>query len=360
MRIATLCSATLQTFLAEAADRAGLECEFVALDPSLTENPAPAHWDLCVLESDSDQGASHKHLRALLELDPEIDILVLVPDARTAKSFWQMGVRDVATQNPAELELALARFVANRARYRLNPSERWLIETQRCRLMAAVAPSVSHEVNNPLAAIINYAALLQRQADTQISEIGTVIRTQSQAISATIQNMAAFARLEGDDHPPAIVQATWKEVTALMRPRFMRSQIELKESFAEDLPAVVIGRTELQQVLLNMVLNGLTSLNNRYPGPHPDKVLEVCGDLHKSETGNFVRISVRDSGHGLSQQQCERAFEWRVSSGQNGDRSQLGLYASRALVRARGGQMSIESLADGYLRIHADLLTASS
>jgi signal transduction histidine kinase len=112
----------------------------------------------------------------------------------------------------------------------------------------------------------------------------------------------------------------------------------LSTDLSEDLSPVLGDRIQLQQVLLNLVMNGIEAMSSV---PEDERRLSICARSHLEEGEQFVLMAVQDSGIGLRPEQVPRLFETFYTTKVNG--MGMGLAISRSIVQALGGRLRVVS-----------------
>src|SRR5690606_5244780 len=111
----------------------------------------------------------------------------------------------------------------------------------------------------------------------------------------------------------------------------------------------------LQQVLMNLIINSLHALDEKYPQADPDKVLEIHAHPIDFAGRPFLRLTVADRGCGIKPAHVERLFDPFFTTKGRDKGTGLGLSVSDGIVREHGGQIAIESEEGRYARFHVDL-----
>jgi signal transduction histidine kinase len=125
------------------------------------------------------------------------------------------------------------------------------------------------------------------------------------------------------------------EILPLLQAELVRREAKLETELADGLPAVEMDRVQIQQLLMNLMVNALDAMNAVTDRPH---VLRIRTAAQESEA---VRVSVRDSGIGLSPEQMDRLFDAFYST--KADGMGMGLSISRSIAEAHGGRLWAES-----------------
>jgi signal transduction histidine kinase len=131
------------------------------------------------------------------------------------------------------------------------------------------------------------------------------------------------------------------EILPLVRYELNKRRIVLKTVLSDNLSPVVGDRIQLQQVLLNLVINGMEAMHQI---PEDRRYLSIEAESHVSEEKSFVLITVTDSGVGLKAEDLPRLFETFYTTKAEG--MGMGLAISRSIVEAHGGRLWAATNAD--------------
>ena len=215
----------------------------------------------------------------------------------------------------------------------------------RVSVMGQLASALAHEINQPLGAILRNAeaaALFMQDPSPDLAEISAIvedIRKDDQRAGAVIDRMRALLRHQQVEMVPVDVGQMLGDVATLLRPDAAARHVKFSLDVPEGLTAVRGDRVQLQQVLLNLVLNGMDALEG------------VAGEearvsvTARRETADTVEISVRDTGRGVPADQLERIFEPFFSTKSKG--IGMGLSISRSIIETHRGRLWAENNADG-------------
>ena len=212
-----------------------------------------------------------------------------------------------------------------------------LWHVSRLALVGEMASGISHELNQPLAAIANYAQACQRllaRPDADLEEIrGALREIGSQAMRAgdIIRRLRSLANHREGAREPTDVNLLIRELTELVQADARRHDVQYLLDLETGLPHVEVNRTQIQQVILNLVRNALEALAEA-PGERRELRLRT----RRADDG--LEISVCDSGPGLSPAVLPRLFEPFCTSKPAG--TGLGLAISRTLVGRHQGTLS--------------------
>jgi PAS domain S-box-containing protein len=212
----------------------------------------------------------------------------------------------------------------------------------RVSMMGQLASALAHEINQPLGAILRNAEaaeLFLQHASPDLDEIRAIladIRQDDLRAGAVIDRMRGMLKRHRLDRQSLEVGDLVGDVVALVRVDAAARQMMLQVDLPGGLPPVRGDRVHIQQVLLNLVLNGMDALTGTSP-PHDRRVRVTA----RRDAAQAVEITVGDSGHGIPADALERVFEPFFSTKANG--MGMGLSISRMIVEAHGGRLWAEN-----------------
>jgi PAS domain S-box-containing protein len=201
----------------------------------------------------------------------------------------------------------------------------------------AMAASMAHELNQPLASIVTSGNAGLRWLDRpepNLEEVRSAfvrIVNEGQRAAHIIAGIRAMFRKASGDRSAVAVSELICEVVSTSLGELKSRRVSLSLELLDDLSPVQADRVQLQQVLLNLFTNAIDSMTSVTDRPH---VLRVRSERLE----DWVLISVQDSGTGINHDQAERMFEEFFTTKPNG--IGLGLPICRSIVEAHGGRMS--------------------
>jgi signal transduction histidine kinase len=220
----------------------------------------------------------------------------------------------------------------------LREAQSELARVTRLTTMGEMAASIAHEVNQPLAGIVTNAnaSLRWLAGDSpNLAEareaIRRIIRDGSRAGDVTKRIRALFTKTRAPKERLDINEAIG-EVVVLTESEMRRNRVKLQMELAADLPPIMGDRVQLQQVVLNLILNGIEAM-----GTVEDHPRELAIRTQRGEGDEEVCVAVQDSGIGLDPQSRERVFDAFHST--KADGLGLGLSISRSIVEGHGGRL---------------------
>jgi signal transduction histidine kinase len=209
--------------------------------------------------------------------------------------------------------------------------------------LVEVTASLAHELNQPLAAIVNNAnvvlGLMPGETSTpdDLRDALADIVNDAYRASTIIERVRALAKRSLPEQVPVRLPDVVDDVLALVAEDSNTRRVTIRREVPTDLPAVVGDRVQLQQVLLNLVVNGMDAMSSVYARA---RKIEITGRVDAQDGHPAVRISVQDCGVGLSPEQADRLFEAFYTTKAHG--MGLGLSISRSIIAAHGGQLWAE------------------
>jgi C4-dicarboxylate-specific signal transduction histidine kinase len=237
---------------------------------------------------------------------------------------------------------AIGRDVTDRKR--AEEADRKLANASRLTLLGELAASIAHEINQPLGAILSNteaAQMLLDSGDGHVSEIRGIladIHRDDLRASQVIQRVRSLLQNRPSTFQPLDVNDVAREIARFVAPSARRREVDLELDLADSLPAIRGDSIELQQVLLNLALNGMEAMAGI---PEDLRRLTI---RTRPNGGRMLEVEVVDTGHGIPADLQPRLFQSFVTTRKNG--LGLGLSLSRSIVESHGGTISAENNPD--------------
>ncbi len=230
-----------------------------------------------------------------------------------------------------------------RAEDALRTAEAELAHVTRVTTLGEVTASFAHEVNQPLAAIVNNASACLALLPDDRPDLDEVrmaladITSDAERASAIIERVRALAMRSPAEKIPLRVEDVVNDVVALTATESAARRMTIRAEMAADLPLVLGDRVQLQQVVLNLVVNGMDAMTTV---DEQERRLKIRGSRDVQD-GNFgVTISVQDQGIGLNGAEMGRLFEAFYTTKAHG--MGMGLAISRSIIEMHGGRLWAE------------------
>lgn len=220
----------------------------------------------------------------------------------------------------------------------LQQMEEQLFQAQRLSSVGALASSITHEFNNILTTVINYAKMGLRHSDeTTRTKAFDRILNASQRASRITTGMLAYARNNSDRQEPADLKKLLDDVMVLVQKDLQMHRIGIDL----DAPSSVwakVNSSQIQQILMNLIVNARQAMSEQ------GRLRLVVRD---NPADGWAEISVGDTGCGISQEQLQHIFEAFYTTKKADGRGQggtgLGLSLCRKIVEAHNGRIRVES-----------------
>lgn len=216
-----------------------------------------------------------------------------------------------------------------------------LAHVSRVSTMGELAASVAHELNQPLGAILanaEAAELFLQHNPPALSELRATladIRKDDERASEVIRRMRALLRKHELDLQPIEINSLVEEVLQLVSGEAALRQVVLAADLQPFRPKISGDRVHLQQVLLNLILNGMDAMNGQPTGRRQISVRSRVDD------DGLVELAVEDSGHGIEPDKMPRLFEPFYTTKPNG--MGMGLSIARTIIKAHNGRIWAEN-----------------
>jgi len=229
-----------------------------------------------------------------------------------------------------------------RAEAALQKAHAALMHVTRVTTVGEVTASFAHELNQPLAAIVNNAnaCLSLTEGRRELEEVRAALAdivSDAERASCIIERVRALTKHSMPERVHLRLTDVVDDVIALAAAESAAQRVAIRTDVAADLPIVVGDRVQLQQVLLNLVVNAMDAMASV---DEAERRLEIRGRLDTEGGRPAVTISVEDRGIGLHPEQTRRVFDAFYTTKPHG--MGLGLAISRAIVQAHGGRLWAE------------------
>lgn len=225
-----------------------------------------------------------------------------------------------------------------RAEHQLEQAHAELARIMRVTAMGELVASITHELNQPLTAMLANSHACRRWLSCSppnlqegIASMQAVVRDSQRAADVVLrlrQFMHRDESLQESLELPALVE----EVLGYVRDSLVMQNITLETALPDGLPRVMANRTQLQQVVLNLILNAIEAIQAAAP-----KVPRLALRIGLDHAAQTMQLDVEDNGCGISPAQAERIFEPFYTTKHHG--IGMGLAICRTIMQAHGGQL---------------------
>jgi len=215
-----------------------------------------------------------------------------------------------------------------------------LIQAQKMEAIGQLVSGVAHELNNPLAAIIAFSQLIR--SDPRLPEDlrhdADLLVQEADRTRRIVQNLLDFARQRPPERHLTSLRSLVTSIVDLQSYLINSSQVDVQIQIPDDAPLVPLDRAQMQQVLLNLTLNGIQSIRSGGTGGR----LSIRAEFDRAAHLPLARLRISDDGPGVAPEHRDRLFMPFFTTREPGEGTGLGLAVSFGIISAHGGQLRHE------------------
>lgn len=262
-------------------------------------------------------------------------ILLAVSFYFLSRRAWSQSM--TFQRESAELRILNARLqreIAQREKVQkdLAVAEQTLAQSSKLAALGEMSAAVSHELNQPLAAMKTYLAgarlLLQRRRPEEALSSFQRIDDLIERMGAITRQLKSYARKGGEAFEPVDMRASLSSALSMMEPQLKARVVQITRSVPREPVMVMADRIRLEQVIINLLRNALDATKD-VADPRIDLTVSMDETVH---------LSVRDNGHGITD--LENLFEPFYTTKKPGEGVGLGLAISSGIVTDLGGRLT--------------------
>jgi C4-dicarboxylate-specific signal transduction histidine kinase len=259
-------------------------------------------------------------------------------------SELELKVQD-RTAELAEANRELRNEIKERqhAQEALQKAQAELAHVSRLMTLGELTASISHEVNQPIAAVVTNGQVCLRllaletpRPDDLRTTVERIVRDANRA-SEVIQRIRALAKRSQPQMTSLNLNDVIREATLLVQREVLSHGVSLRTELSSALPPVLGDRIQLQQVIINLLINGVEAM-----APITDRPRDLL--IQSQREAAEVHVVVRDSGIGIDSESAEQLFNAFFTTKPSG--MGMGLSISRSIIRAHGGKLWASPNAD--------------
>jgi PAS domain S-box-containing protein len=224
-----------------------------------------------------------------------------------------------------------------RAEEALREAQAELAHVTRVTTLGELTSSIAHEVNQPLAAVVNNASACLRWLAGQAPNLeearqsAALIIADGHRAGEIISRIRALAKKAPPQKDCVNINETILEIIALARSEVHRNRVSTQTQLSSDVPLILGDRIQLQQVILNLIINAIEAMSEISEGPRELQVVT------RKDESQGVLVTVRDSGPGLDPDSLGHLFTAFYTTKPQG--MGMGLAISRSIIEAHGGRL---------------------
>jgi two-component system NtrC family sensor kinase len=221
-----------------------------------------------------------------------------------------------------------------------------LRHTERLATLGRLSSGIAHELGTPLNVVSGRAKLIISEdlKKEDITECSRIIKEQAERMTKLIRQLLDFARRRTPQKSPVDLKNLSGQVLKMLKPAAEKQKVILELLKYDDIPLVSIDQFQFQQVLINLVMNGIQAMPD---GGHLKIELLMKYACHPTLSSgrekNYVAINIKDEGTGISEDNINRLFEPFFTTKNVGEGTGLGLSIAYGIVREHGGWIDVKS-----------------
>ncbi|MBI5932655.1 MAG: cache domain-containing protein [Chloroflexi bacterium] len=215
-------------------------------------------------------------------------------------------------------------------------TKRKIMESERLAIVGQLAANVAHELNNPLQGIVTYSSLLLEKdsCDEPSRQNLEKISIQANRCREIIRGLLDFSRQKKPQKTLTNINALLQRCVSLVENQAVFHNIAIRQNLDESMPMIVVDPSQIERVFLNLIINAAEAMNGN-------------GALHLSTCMGLncktIEIEVKDTGHGISDENMEKIFNPFFTTKEIGHGVGLGLAISYGIVKEHNGEITVES-----------------
>ena len=237
------------------------------------------------------------------------------------------------------------RFTVNRLRQtdlKMNELNAQLTQSEKLAALGKMAVGVAHEINNPLAVILQVTGWMEDllaeeefQESTNCEEYKTSIRNIEDHVERArkvVHNMLCYARRMEPNLEDVDITDPIKQTISLLENYANINNIQIQAHISTDLPIIASDQAQLQQVFFNLISNGIDAIGK-------DGLIRV----QARRIGSLIEVDITDNGPGIPEDQQKTVFDPFFTTKETGKGTGLGLWVSYSIIEKMGGTIALES-----------------
>jgi two-component system NtrC family sensor kinase len=225
----------------------------------------------------------------------------------------------------------------------LQAAQKKLLQSDRLASLGQLSASVAHEINNPISGVLNLSMLLQRMLKDdgvpherlpEFRKYLSQVTSETARVGRIVSDLLAFSRRSKPQRLPADLNRIVRTTLSLVQHKMKLSNVEVVAGLKDELPAAQCDSSQIQQVVLNLMLNGAEATQGK-----PERRVNVTTDA----SDGCVILTVSDNGEGIAPENLAKIFDPFFTTKAEGKGVGLGLAVSYGIIQAHGGDIEVRS-----------------
>lgn len=288
---------------------------------------------------------AHTHAVSAMQLDTPVHVGSSEEIGDLARSFDDMRIRlkealDKLNQAAQEQEEKIKERTAQ-----LNVAHQKLMQSDRLASLGQLSASVAHEINNPVSGVLNLAMLMQRimtkegVPEHRVEEFRKYlfqIINETTRVGRIVQDLLAFSRRSKPYRAKVDLNGIVRSTSSLLDHKVKLAAVQLDLRLAENLPTVHCDGSQIQQVVINLIMNAVEAATGKEGG-------HVIVSTYRHDTEAKVIFRVEDNGYGIPEKNLSKIFNPFFTTKGEGKGVGLGLAVVFGIVEAHSGDIDVQS-----------------
>lgn len=220
----------------------------------------------------------------------------------------------------------------------LKESQMKLVQVEKMSAFGQLSAGIAHEVKNPLTSVMGYIQLARRiEKDEKIGEYLRIAENETQRCKQILEDLLKFARMDRHQKDMIDLSEVVRNTIKLINHQLMMKKIKI--NYEGNISSLFVNgnANQLQQVILNILLNAMQSIERK--GISDGSISVVCG-----REDNQIFVSIRDNGEGISQENIRKIFEPFFTTKADTGGTGLGLSISYGIIKEHNGDIKVNSV----------------
>lgn len=211
-----------------------------------------------------------------------------------------------------------------------------IMASERLALIGQLSANVAHELNNPLTGIVTYSHLILEKTACDDPNKNSIEKIVGQATRCRdiIRGLLDFSRQRKPDKTFTNINTVMDQCLSFVENQALFMNIQINKDFQEDLPMIVIDPSQIERVIMNMIINAAEAMDGNG---------ELFLATRIDRSSDFIELEFSDTGQGISEENIDKIFDPFFTTKDVGHGTGLGLAISYGVVKAHKGTISVIS-----------------